>query len=286
MIFDCILFDDEVELLSIRCATLSVIPDLVHVIIEAPRTFAAVDKPLHFRDDAQAKLQAFYSDERFLSIVVDDLPCHRPVRGSRWECEKYQRNAMTRVMQPHALLHRFQRLMDKCDWLLFSDADEIPRASSVAMLPDFAALTGDYPPPLCFRQRMYYYYLNVLLNDPLWAGTIAVRADVYQKQEYTVQGLRDERTRLPSMFNGGWHFSMQGGVERIAEKLRRFSHVEHDTEVVHAALPGRFETLTDPFNRQGHVLTEVPVDHTFPLPIQKNRGFYEDEGWILTHGPR
>jgi beta-1,4-mannosyl-glycoprotein beta-1,4-N-acetylglucosaminyltransferase len=268
VIYDVVLFNDELELLSLRAATLSPIESLVHVIVEGDRYFTGEPRQSQWTGEVKESLQGFYSDERFAHLLVE-MPKNPP---DRWAMERFQRNAMAQMRDVCEL--------QPTDWLVFSDGDEIPRPSSLEMLYDFAALFRGYPPPVVFRQRMYYYFLNVMLNDPLWAGPIAVQQKVFEGEHYSVQGLRDDRAKLPLMLNGGWHFSFMGGLDRVHQKIRQFSHVEHDTEETHDGLAERFAKLIDPFAREGHHLTQVPIDHTFPEMVRKNQQHYREDGWI------
>lgn len=73
--------------------------------------------------------------------------------------------------------------------------------------------------PLVVTQRMYYYFMNTIMND-IWRGTIIC----LYKNFVSFQQLRDIRNNTfyiteGKNSNAGWHFSYLGGREKIKEKL-------------------------------------------------------------------
>jgi beta-1,4-mannosyl-glycoprotein beta-1,4-N-acetylglucosaminyltransferase len=86
---------------------------------------------------------------------------------------------------------------------------------------------------------------------------------------------RVDRNVAPRAGGRAWHFSYLGGPERIAEKLLSFAHAEYstpnwtDTARIQRAMDARI----DLFDRGG-TFAVVPVDESFPEPLQK-----EPERW-------
>lgn len=201
-IWDCFVFFNELELLEIRLHELADVVDRF-VIVEGAVTFSGSKKRLNFRN--QRRFRSFRS--KIVYVPVFDLP----VGGDTtpWAIERHQRDAILRGTVDAG----------PDDVLMVSDVDEIPRRGCVEVL-------RDHPTPVGFIQPVYYGGLNLRSRTPhahrYWIGTRAVRAH----EMTTPQELRSNRD-FPSVFHdGGWHFSYLGGIKRIQEKVRAYSHQE------------------------------------------------------------
>ena len=114
MIYDCFTFFNELELLELRLHELAGVVDKF-VLVEATKTHSNQPKPLCYQEN-RSRFGEF--QDRIIHIVVDDLPDAK----NAWVLENFQRNGIGRGLT-------------NCrpdDWVLVSDIDEIPRATTVA----------------------------------------------------------------------------------------------------------------------------------------------------------
>lgn len=170
-----------------------------------------------------------------------------PVSTNPWIPENFQRNCISRGL-------------DQCrpdDLILVSDVDEIPRAATVQQFREehpfpqglwvdtvlrpalglffsvckFERGRGrvkrNHPLIWKFKQTNHRHFINcVTVNPPLlihWYGTrILFYRDFRSAQEVRWAGRK-------VVDKGGWHFTSMGGVERIQEKVKSFSHQAFNT---------------------------------------------------------
>jgi len=84
------------------------------------------------------------------------------------------------------------------------------------------------------------------------------------------------RCRVEVVPNAGWHFSYQGGVESIIDKIESFSATQFnkkeykDEERIRSAM----REGQDLYGR-GHDFEFVEVDETFPTHIRDNEEKYQ-----------
>ncbi len=197
-IYDCFIFSNELDLLEIRLNTLKDVVDYF-VIVESTETFSGKDKELYFLNNKE-RFTAFM--DRIIHVVVDDMPKD----AHRWERELYQRNAIMRGLTN----------CSPDDIIIISDVDEIPAPDKI-----LHSFTGD---PIALKQRLYYYFLNCEAQKQA-NGPVMLRF----KDLLSPQWARDQRERLRTIEDGGWHFSYLGGIEAIKRKIESFAHSEYDT---------------------------------------------------------
>ena len=273
MIYDCFTFFNELELLELRLHELANIVDKF-VLVEATKTHSNKLKPLHYLEN---RVQFSEFHDKIIHVVVDDLPDAR----DSWVLENYQRNCITRGLgdcRPD-------------DFVLISDLDEIPRATTVADVgqkmesrEDFFSniahgalnsrlvksifhrkgfrrrLRNNHPFVLKFQQPLFRYFLNCRSVQPAFThGTRMMRfRDFSCAEEMRHSGYKTIR-------NGGWHFSWMGGAQRIQQKLAAYAHQERN--LPHNAETRRIEQAMREgrlFFDQDKRLEFIPLDDSFP----------------------
>jgi hypothetical protein len=90
---------------------------------------------------------------------------------------------------------------------------------------------------------MYSYFLNNRTSEP-WAGTFATK---YKNiKDKCLNDFRDQaKTTYTYVENGGWHFTNQGGADRIKTKLESYSHKEFNTEEIKKELEKKIQENKD-----------------------------------------
>lgn len=207
MICDCIIFNDELDLLEIR---LNFLADTVDrfVIVESERTLAGGAKPLHYQLNKE-RFSSFHHKIIHLIAPVNELPA--------WEYEFYQRNYIKEALFNCA----------DNDIIFISDADEIVNIKAVLSCPGLQL-------PALIEIPMYYYFINVKTNANYYVN-LAGNWSFIKKQDLGFR-YRDYRKLTGNRITGdmvstGWHFSYLFGydIEKYQEKIRSFSHQEYNT---------------------------------------------------------
>lgn len=192
-VYDCFLFNNELDLLELRLRTLVAEVDLF-VLCEIGHTFMRTEKQLHFHENKK----------RF----AEYLPKIRYVPLTTYPTE------------PHPAMEHFQRralalgIADALpgDVVMLGDVDEIPR-------PEIVAAARALPPehPVTCLQYLYYYTVNCRINND-WPGTvICARGNLGPQPD--MEKLRQNRFHFPAVAHAGWHFSWLGTPEDLAAKL-------------------------------------------------------------------
>lgn len=204
MIIDCFTFWKELDILEIRLNELYDIVDKF-ILVEATHTQNLQPKPLFFEENKE-RFSKFM--DKIIHVKVENTV---DISTYPWAFENYQRSCITRGLAQ----------IDLCDEdiILISDVDEIPNAESLKIhLPNLQQI-------LCFGMTYNVYYLNLIMRNKIWTGTVAVKWEhVKQSDPHYLIKLRD---RLPPELiipNCGWHLGYQGGKEIVFDKY--FSCIE------------------------------------------------------------
>ncbi len=225
MIVDCFIFFNEIALLNMRLKELYSVIDLF-VVVEAGETFSGQKKPFYidlYKDQIEDP------DDKLIYIKLPALP---PIAGNgekeRFWLESYHRNAVMQGLLQCNLKHE--------DYVLLSDIDEIPSASSVS---EFIENCGD-DDIWQFSQLFLKGYFDEDMDDGynrrFWGGTVGVRYSVFGKtmpqelrREVAVSGqiinyalARNRDVRI--LEKAGWHLSSFGGALSREYKLSHYAH--------------------------------------------------------------
>ena len=228
-IYDCFMYYDEDLLLDIR---LNVLNNYVKkfVITEATYTHNGSKKKLNFNINNFSKFK-----NKIEYIIVDQQPPN--IKGINNEDsegtkeEKLILNGMARDYFQRECLQKGLQNLENDDLIIISDLDEIPNLNSL----NFNEIKDNI---VIFRQKMFYYKLNLLYDEFIWAGSKAIK----YKNFISPQWLRNIKSkkypfwRLDVLFskkkyskllyvdNGGWHFTCIRTPEDLEKKLLNFAH--------------------------------------------------------------
>lgn len=253
-IFDCCLFNGEMEALAIRLHELDEAVDYF-IIVESTLTFSGMPREVSF-NARHPDILKFTS--RIRHVVVADMPA----TSDPWVREAWQRNAVIRGAPDAA----------PTDILILSDVDEVPSVAAVTnMKEDFENEVFG------FRLAFYYFYVNYRNTAGpetalIWnvaATKQALDRTTPDSLRYTV---RDGRTPARIFENGGWHFSYLMDEAGIREKIASFSHQEFNNEEFKSGI-NVAQIVSDEgdlFNRPGFEWKLQP-DTDLPVWLRKNR---------------
>lgn len=269
MVYDCIPFFNELDILKLRLNILAPVVDKF-IIEEATVTFSGQPKELCFEKNKEM-FREFLPKIEY--IVVDDSP--KDI--STHERDKYQKNALIKGLENAA---------DE-DVIILSDADEIPNPEVLKRI------IAEFDPDKIYHlaQRMFYCYINMeevsgnLLSITgdfpgverrMWLGT-----KVFSIKNIPPKGIIDLReasttaSNAVRVANGGWHFGYMGSRQetdvskRIGTKVVAAAHQEYNNQDTLAEVRDRLILGQDIFGRNAE-FKRVEVDESYPEYLLKH----------------
>jgi len=259
-IFDLFPFFNELDLLELRLAELRPL-DPVHGLVELPRTFTDLPKPLHYREN----IARFRRDD---DLIDFHTPAAYP-SGPHPTVDWFQRKATA----------FFLSTAYPDDIIMLSDVDEIPNRDTVQDL-----IASGLTHPVTLVQDLFYHRVD--LKDPgKWLGTVIAPRHCLGKDP-DMQALRENRGQFPQAPHGGWHFSWLGDEKAIATKLEAVD-IERENQIYGscgiqeppkgdmAFLQACYEQGEDMF-RRGRRKMHVPIEPGTGHP-------HEIEAWLAKY---
>lgn len=223
-------FFNELDLLDIKLHVLDSYVDYF-VILESTKTHSGLDKPLYYNDNKN-RYKKFH--KKIIHQIIKDTPNNYLEVLNRYQ---YRQNAyldfaiLKRIIdadwfnknvdsyirdtyEKEALLYPlFGSGCQKEDIVLLGDLDEIPSPQSIEwLLANFNSEEIYH-----FRQKMFYYYLNVEKRNEPWIGTMAMSFINFLNNSFC--RMRSYKNGI-FIENGGWHFTYMGGAEKVLQKVQ------------------------------------------------------------------
>ena len=232
------MFFDEEMLLDLRLNTLDKFVD-EFIIVESSYTHSGKEKKLIFDINKYSKFK-----KKINYIILKDPPEGiEEINNNDNENEISRKeilNALKREnLQRNTILNGIKDA-DNNDWIIVSDLDEIPDLTKV----NFNKIKNKI---IFFKQKVFYYKLNLELKTLRWIGTKACRKK-HLKSPQWLRNIKDKiypKWRIDILFsekkyndiffieNGGWHFSFVKKPEDIEKKLRSYlHHREYDIDPI------------------------------------------------------
>jgi beta-1,4-mannosyl-glycoprotein beta-1,4-N-acetylglucosaminyltransferase len=230
------MFFDEELLLSLRLKTLNKYVDKF-IIVESKYTHSGDKKKLIFDINKYSEFK-----NKINYIVTEDAPNGiENINSDDDENQKNIKHIMNALRRENYQRNKIKDGLNEAgpdDWIIISDLDEIPNLDII----DFNKINKKI---IFFKQRVFYYKLNLELKKIHWIGSRAVQ----KKNLISPQWLRNIKDRIYSKWrldiilskkkynnifyinNGGWHFSYIKKPEDIEKKLKSYlHHREYDLE--------------------------------------------------------
>jgi beta-1,4-mannosyl-glycoprotein beta-1,4-N-acetylglucosaminyltransferase len=223
------MFFDEEMLLDIRLNTLDKFIDKF-IIVESLYTHSGKEKKLVFDINKYSKFK-----NKINYIVVKDAP-----RGLEQITKddsdiditnKEIMNALRRENFQRNEISKGLTNLNENDWIIISDLDEIPKLDNI----NFRSIKEKI---IFFKQKVFYYKLNLELKTLRWIGSKACKIKNLKSPQW-LRNIKDKiypKWRLDIIFskkrynniflveNGGWHFSFVKKPEDIEKKLKSYLH--------------------------------------------------------------
>ncbi len=206
MVYDCFIFNDELDLLELRLTFLADAADRF-VLVEAERTLSGEQKPLHYELNKE-RFARFH--HKIIHIIV-------PVNEMKpWDYEFYQRNAIKNGLAQ----------CEAADIIFISDIDEIVHIKEIISIKDLQL-------PALIEIPMYYYFFDLRTNADFFVNLVANWSFIQQADlgnRYHGYPLLVKNRITKGSVNTGWHFSYLFGydIAKYQEKIRSFSHQEYN----------------------------------------------------------
>jgi beta-1,4-mannosyl-glycoprotein beta-1,4-N-acetylglucosaminyltransferase len=264
-LIDCFLFYNELDLLELRLKTMHAHVDHF-VVAECPLTMAGDPKPLFFAENKERF--APYLDKIVHVVIPPAAETDYTVLMQKQSSEAYQRNALSLG---------FSRFDDR-DIIMISDVDEIVDPDCLRKVRGAINCGVEF---LALRQHWHLLYLNArvvarrsqkdMLDPCKWFGTLCcnrkVMRTVFHDRPHSIWARKWGKAghNLFLVDNGGWHLSYLGGVEKVMNKLK--------ATVLQEVGARDAQDLADKVF-VGAKFEFIPIDHTFPKPVQANPGDY------------
>ena len=227
-IFDCFMYSDENMILDIRLNVLNKYVDQF-IIVEAKYRHNGEIKNKRF--DIK-NFQKFKNKIKY--IYLDKEP-----EGLRKVDNKEKNNINKNLMFNTYLRENYQRNMiveglteaNNNDIIIIGDLDEIPNLDQL----DFKDKKNQI---MLFRQKMFYYKLNLYYKELVWVGSRACSKKNLKSPQWlrNIKSKKYPMWRIDTLFsqkkysnvrfinNGGWHFTNMKNPEEIFSKLNTFLH--------------------------------------------------------------
>ena len=228
-IYDCFMYYDEDTVVDIRLNCLDAYVDKF-LIVESKFTHSGRKRGLLFDIN---KFKHF--KDKIIYLVVDNEPQGIETIDDKddesAQSFKSIENAIRRENYHRNYISRGLIDADAEDIIMISDADEIPNLENL----DLRKIKNKL---VIFRQKMFYYKLNLYLDSFSWCGSKTCR----KKNLISPQWLRNVKDRnypfwrIDTLFSknkyqniyfvndGGWHFSNIKNAKEIKEKLKSYLH--------------------------------------------------------------
>lgn len=293
-IYDCCMFFDEEMLLSLRLKTLNKYIEKF-IIVESKYTHSGDKKKLIFDINKYTEFK-----NKINYIIIDDLPEGIEKLNNdddeNQKSIKYIMNALKRENYQRDRITDGLSDASPNDWVIISDLDEIPNLDKI----NFTKINKKI---IFFKQRVFYYKLNLELKNIHWVGSKAVQKKnlispqwlrnikdkIYPKWRLDIIFSKKKYNNIFCVDDGGWHFSYIKKPEDIEKKLKSYlHHREYDLE------PLGIEKIKKFVNNKS-VIYDHRVDQTkykfsgsqklekielniLPKEIENNLNFYKD--WL------
>lgn len=274
MIYDCIPFFNELDILKLRMQILSPYVDKF-VLEESTVTFSGEPKEMIF-----AKNRDMFREfeDKILYVAVDNSPMSGVTTHER---DKFQKNQLIRAM--------LEAKPD--DIVIFSDVDEIPNPKVLQKIVQ----NFDQEKIYHLAQRMFYCFLNMEevsgnllsitgefqgVDRKQWLGTkICCFKSLPKEGIVFLREVSPEDLRSVRVPDGGWHFGYMGGdgerdvAKRIGIKVQAAAHQEYNKSRYLNEAVDRLLCGEDIFDRNAKFI-RVPIDDSYPEYLREHQEEY------------
>jgi beta-1,4-mannosyl-glycoprotein beta-1,4-N-acetylglucosaminyltransferase len=251
-IYDCFIFNNELDLLELR---LNILDDVVDkfVIIEGKKTFAGNDKESIFLKNKE-KFSRLEDKIIYRYIDIPDF-------STTWDREIYSRNYALTLS-----------IYEDDDVIISSDIDEIPNPEAIRNINQWINDSEHFT----FQMNFYMYYINNFVTNKWFGSRVAKYNYLKNTTLDNIRETTEDRNKITGSIidGGGWHFSYLGGKEMIKNKIQSFSHIEYNTQNIISNISENLENNRDLFDRPTNFNTVDITEEEYPTYIVENKENY------------
>jgi beta-1,4-mannosyl-glycoprotein beta-1,4-N-acetylglucosaminyltransferase len=279
-------FFNELDTLEIMLETMNDIVDFFVVSESKTSHQEGLPKPLYFNENKQRYAKFL---PKIIHQIIDDTPddftdlslveakdeIHRMVLDKtkiNIQGIEEEKNYCRDGYEKECLLRAMGSCQDD-DIVIVSDADEIPNPNAVKFVLD------NFDPDLVYNFNLnhYWFYFNCLKTDE-WIGNRLLTFSNFKSK--SMNELRDMKRLSGAIIkNAGWHFSFQGSMETIKQKIQSYGEKSINrsdvVENVKGFINDCIENQHDFFYRPAE-FTIVPIDESFPLYLYNNQEKFKE----------
>jgi FkbM family methyltransferase len=244
-IYDCVNFFNEVEILHLRLDYLYDVVDKF-VIVESLDSHSKRYRKKEYIFIKNKHIYEPYMD-KIIYLQIDNLP-YDGDKGNKWLNENYQKNYCKKGIKK----------ANSNDWIMYSDLDEIPSKDGIEFMKKNTLNIS--VKIVTFSQKLFYYYVNVLQKQ-IWGGTVAIRKTNF----INMMNLRKLRTskKYSIIENGGWHYTYQGGVDMIYQKMMSYAEsIQNNKYIDKNNIYKSLESNSDLLGRNNNEFSKQTIDIT------------------------
>ena len=228
-VYDCFMFSDEKMILDIRLNVLNEYVDHF-IIVESKYKHNGDIKSKNFDINNYSKFKNkityIYLDQEPSGLVsieanIDEDKKNRKLLHNTYIRENHQRD----------MIYKGLSEAEKNDFIIIGDVDEIPNLKNF----DFKKTKDEI---IIFKQKMFYYKLNLFYKELEWTGSRACRKKLLKSPQWlrNVKNKKYPFWRLDILFStfkynsinyvidGGWHFTNMRKPKDLEKKLSNFLH--------------------------------------------------------------
>jgi beta-1,4-mannosyl-glycoprotein beta-1,4-N-acetylglucosaminyltransferase len=228
-IYDCFMFSDEKMVLDIRLNVLNKYIDHF-IIVESKYKHDGTIKGKNFNlqdfEQFKNKITYIYLDEEPKNLLVTDIKGNEDLKNKKLLHNTYVRENSQRNMINEGIINASEN-----DMIIIGDIDEIPKLEAV----NFDNIKNQV---LIFKQKMFYYKLNLFYKELVWTGSRACKKRKLKSPQWlrNIKNKKYPPWRVDTLFSdkkyfninfiddGGWHFTNMKTPEEIFLKLNSFLH--------------------------------------------------------------
>jgi beta-1,4-mannosyl-glycoprotein beta-1,4-N-acetylglucosaminyltransferase len=267
-IFDCFIFNNEINLLKIR---FNILNDYVDYFVICESKF-----------DHNKKLKKFNFNinlfTKFKKKIIYIKITEPPQSDNPWINQSNQRNT---------LINGIEKANPE-DYIIYSDVDEIPNPLKIKEFTNSHYKFG------IFMQFLFYYKLNLLskITYNKWEGSRICKKKYLKSFENLRTNIRKKNLRykfyridklyleknIKLINNGGWHFSYLMNAKEIIKKIKSSTHTEYNKKeyLNSKIIEKKIRQGKDLFNRRDTFNKIEFTNKIYPKYLIKNKKKFKD----------
>lgn len=236
MIYDVVIFNNELDLLETRFNYLNEVVDYF-VVTEVDTTFSGSKKPFVF-DLNSVRFERYKHKIIYNQVIFDDIKSRKDLPSSGYTDftvsfpHKHRgtrpidlrESHISEILQRDSSMDILSKSCNDDDIILMSDVDEIPSITAVNRTIEMCL--GSSGRAVYFEQDWRVYWLNYQVQQP-WYGSVACSYSFLKTRsiDNLRVGLSDTDAVPGEIINlAGWHLSYLGGHDLIKRKLNDLAY--------------------------------------------------------------